>query len=215
MPILLTLIYLGVSMLLGYIQGEVYSGFINLVMIILIFALGIWATVGIPKFYLEFIKKGGEVKLKDALVTTDKLIKALVYNIIIGVITFVVSFILILCASFGSIFAIFSTDVIGWVFLAGGVVVVALSIGFIIISIALAQVPYIILENDISVIEAMKISIKMMKGYKWKYFVLYLSFIGWAILSVLTFGIGFLWLYPYITLTFTNFYKDISKEYII
>lgn len=213
MPILLTVLYLAISMLVGYIQGELYSGFVSFIAMILTFAIGIWATVGIPNFYLEFIKKGGEVELKDALVSSDKLVKSLVYNLIIGVITFIVSFIIIFCASFGTIFAIFSTDSIGWMLFIGGIIAVALSIGFIILSIALAQVPYIILDTDVSAIQAMKLSIKMMKGYKWKYFVIYLSFIGWAILSTLTFGIGFLWLIPYITLTFTNFYKDISTNF--
>lgn len=215
MPIILTVLYLAISMVVGFIQEEVYSSFVSFLMLILVFGIGIWSTVGIPNFYLEFIKKGGEVELKDALVSTDKLVKSLVYNIIIGVITFVVSFITILCASLGTIFAVLSTDNMGLLLFVGGVIVVALSVGFIILSVALAQVPYIILETNVGAIQAMKISIKMMKGNKWRYFVLYLSFIGWAILSTLTFGIGFLWLIPYVSLTFTNFYKDISNNFEI
>ena len=60
----------------------------------------------------------------------------------------------------------------------------------------------------------MGLSIKMMKGNKWKFFVIELSFIGWAILSALTFGIGFLWLIPYISLTQANFYRDLSFNYL-
>jgi len=42
-------------------------------------------------------------------------------------------------------------------------------------------------------------------------FTLQMSFIGWWFLSVLTFGIGFLWLVPYMNVTFAKLYDDISS----
>ena len=39
-----------------------------------------------------------------------------------------------------------------------------------------------------------------------------LSFIGWAILGTLTFGILYIWLFPYMQLTFTKFYLNILGE---
>ena len=53
----------------------------------------------------------------------------------------------------------------------------------------------------------------MMKGHKWELFVLYLSFIGWAILCLFTFFIGFLWLTPYMQMTETKFYEKLRAEY--
>ena len=53
-----------------------------------------------------------------------------------------------------------------------------------------------------------------MRGHKFDYFALQLSFIGWAILACLTFGIGFLWLIPYIQLTSIEFYRYIRDEYM-
>lgn len=50
---------------------------------------------------------------------------------------------------------------------------------------------------------------QLMMGHKWRYFVLQLSFIGWWILGAITFGIGFLWIYPYYKLTMANFYRDL------
>ena len=51
-------------------------------------------------------------------------------------------------------------------------------------------VPYIVSENPmISFKEAQAESSKLMKGNKWKTFVLDLSFIGWEILSIFTFGL--------------------------
>ncbi|MDF2505900.1 MULTISPECIES: DUF975 family protein [Clostridium] len=77
---------------------------------------------------------------------------------------------------------------------------------------------YILNDNpEIGAMDALRESKKMMIGYKGKLFLLNLSFIGWAILSVLTAGIGFLWLIPYMNTATANFYqnlKDASKTEI-
>ncbi len=50
-----------------------------------------------------------------------------------------------------------------------------------------------------------------MKGHKWRFFLLEMSFIGWGILAVLSLGIGFLWLFPYENATRVAFYEDLTK----
>ncbi|PZL74251.1 molybdenum ABC transporter substrate-binding protein [Enterococcus plantarum] len=52
---------------------------------------------------------------------------------------------------------------------------------------------------------------KIMNGYKGQLFLLDLSFIGWHILAILTLGIGYLWLTPYITATKAAFYDNLPK----
>ena len=69
-------------------------------------------------------------------------------------------------------------------------------------------------DNSIGAMEAIDKSKKMMYGYKLKYFYLNLRFTGWVILSILTFGIGFLWLYPYIIVSTSKFYDDIKDKQI-
>lgn len=61
------------------------------------------------------------------------------------------------------------------------------------------MVPYLLTdEPDLSPMEAIKKSCAMMKGNKWRAFVLDLSFIGWFILSMFTFGlVGLLYAEPY------------------
>ncbi|MBQ7624030.1 MAG: DUF975 family protein [Clostridia bacterium] len=55
----------------------------------------------------------------------------------------------------------------------------------------------------------------MMQGHKWDLFVLELSFIGWIIISYLLFGVGFLWLAPYMQASRAQFYESIkSSAYI-
>ena len=71
---------------------------------------------------------------------------------------------------------------------------------------------YVMIENpEYSVSQAMKESKNLMKDHKLDLFLLWLSFIGWAILALLTFGIGFLWLSPYMSTTTAHFYRYISK----
>ena len=63
--------------------------------------------------------------------------------------------------------------------------------------------------------EAMEVSMQMMKGNKWRLFCLQLSFIGWAILCVLTLGIGYLWLNPYMNAAIAAFYDEVSREEVV
>ena len=65
-------------------------------------------------------------------------------------------------------------------------------------------------DNSIGAMEAINKSKKMMNGYKWKYFCLGLRFIGWSLLCILTLGIGFLWLLPYMQVSMVKFYDDIK-----
>ena len=58
--------------------------------------------------------------------------------------------------------------------------------------------------------EALKRSAQLTRGHKGEFFVLYLSFIGWAFLALLTCGIGGLWLQPYIMQTVVNFYQSLQ-----
>ena len=51
-----------------------------------------------------------------------------------------------------------------------------------------------------------------MKGNKWRYFLLALSFLGWILLGILTLGIGFFWITPYIETTIAAFYNDIKAQ---
>ncbi len=92
-------------------------------------------------------------------------------------------------------------------------VLLAISIvGMIVMYFSYALTYYVMIENpEYSVSQAMKECKNLMKGHKLDLFLLWLSFIGWAILALLTFGIGFLWLSPYMSTTTAYFYRYISK----
>lgn len=65
---------------------------------------------------------------------------------------------------------------------------------------------------DLTATEAVNKSRELMEGKRAKLFCLELSFIGWAILAVFTFGIGMLWLAPYIQFATFAFYYFASQK---
>ncbi len=81
----------------------------------------------------------------------------------------------------------------------------------IIAAIAYSQTFFIMADDDkIGGYDAMKKSKTMMNGHKWKYFCLCLRFSGWLLLSILSLGVGLLFLLPYMNVCFANFYDDIK-----
>lgn len=85
----------------------------------------------------------------------------------------------------------------------------------IIKAIAYSQMFYLIVEyKELSITKAMRISMEITKGHKWDLFVMYLTFLGWDILALLTFGFLDLWLLPYKNMTYINAYHALIKEAI-
>ena len=77
-----------------------------------------------------------------------------------------------------------------------------------------AMTPYILEEHpELSANDAIDRSRAMMKGHKFDLFWLLLSFIGWFILTLLTLGIGGLWLQPYMQTSVAGFYEDVKADY--
>lgn len=76
------------------------------------------------------------------------------------------------------------------------------------------MIPYILAENPtIKRKEAFQLSKQMMKGNKWKTFILDLSFFGWNFLSVLTFGLlSILYVNPYNAATMAELYVELKNK---
>lgn len=79
--------------------------------------------------------------------------------------------------------------------------------------ISYSQMKYILLEyENVSVTKAMRISMIITDGHKMDLFLTLLSFLGWWILSILTLGIGFFFLNPYMEMTMVNAYHALMME---
>lgn len=82
----------------------------------------------------------------------------------------------------------------------------------IIAAISYSMVSYLLIDNeDSSPIDIIKKSKFLMKGYKWDFFVFVLSFVGWSLLAVLTFGILLIWLVPYMQISLVLYYEKLKE----
>lgn len=79
-----------------------------------------------------------------------------------------------------------------------------------------ALTPYILAKYpEIQAKEALKVSMKIMDGKKAELFVLHLSFIGWAMLAGITFGLlGIFFVIPYMAITDTLWFKRTMESAI-
>lgn len=76
-----------------------------------------------------------------------------------------------------------------------------------------AMTDFILLDDPtISDDKAIDKSMKMMEGHRMELFMLDLSFIGWALLAILTCGLGFLLLSPYVNAAHAEFYEDLKQQ---
>lgn len=84
----------------------------------------------------------------------------------------------------------------------------------IIQSYAFRMAPYILAENpDAGFEEILHTSEDMMRGQKWRAFLLDLSFLGWRVLTILTFGVlGIFFTGPYIEAVNAELYAVLKEE---
>lgn len=83
----------------------------------------------------------------------------------------------------------------------------------IIKSYAYSMSMYIMIDNpDISASEAISKSVELTQGYKWRLFCLSISYIGWYLLSMLTFGILLFWVMPKVEMAKYEFYLYLKQE---
>ena len=78
---------------------------------------------------------------------------------------------------------------------------------------AYIMAPYIAEDNpELGPRECIRRSEAMMYGHKMDLFILDLSFIGWFLVGIITLGIGFLWITPWMEMTHVRFYEELKRE---
>ena len=83
----------------------------------------------------------------------------------------------------------------------------------VIMAYAYSMAIYVANDNpELSAMDAIRKSRELMDGHKWDLFVLDLSFIGWILLCLLTCGIGFFFLAPYIEMAHVEFYRELTEQ---
>jgi uncharacterized membrane protein len=73
---------------------------------------------------------------------------------------------------------------------------------------------YILNDNPgLTAMEAIARSKTMMEGHKMRFFEMWLSFLGWFLLGIITFGLGMMYALPYYRAAKANFYLDLKQSY--
>ena len=163
---------------------------------------------------LENFKRSWKIKLRIYLKTIISIICQLIGSF--AIIIFITGKIIAGLQTLGNTVLIHPKEVFEMpinIFIFGCIMLIA---GIILCIIQ--RLPYvlsymIVYDNpNLSSKEVIDKSKNLMIGNKIKYVALQLSFIGWMILGIITYGIGFIWIIPYMKASNICFYEDIIKS---
>ena len=108
----------------------------------------------------------------------------------------------------------------GYLFPAGGAGLLAFTIACTIVCTLIylffrarwALSTFLLLEDpNLGAIASLRISAAMMKGHTAGFVKMILSFIGYGLLSICSFGLGFIWTFPYVLLSISIFYESVRS----
>lgn len=168
-------------------------------------ALVAWLTLGHNQYILSIIR-GLEFTIKDMLMYGEYILDGIVlyFGIMITAILIMSGFIIV-----GGIIAVIIWP-ISYPISIFILVIAALSASIMVTRIAMIN--YIKADEPTkNVMDALKQSNEMMKGHINEFLMLNLSFIGWWLLSMITFGIALIWTVPYIAVANAIYYDELKK----
>lgn len=213
---LIILSYLGIILLINLVLGiiPVIGQIVNAVITIPI-------SYGIMVSFIK-LKRGEEVKytdfLNEGLSKIGKvwgIVGHTILKMLIPVIVVVVSYFIVIFGTSGTVMNAFTEASLGFlgitvigiiVFMISGIYVSIKGLLYILTN-------YILYDNpDMDSKAIVEESERLMRGNRCKYVWLELTFIGWFILTSFTFGIGLLWLAPYMSVTVICFYEALSGK---
>lgn len=178
-----------------------------MIAVIIIAALSVVIQCGIMRIYLRFAR-GQEVSLGMMFSEFSRRPDRYIIGYLL---LFVIEFACVLpgsiCMAVGMVEETVLAGAIGAaLYIAGIAALVA-------VSLRLSQVFLLLAEHgEMKAAEAFRKSSEMMEGNKGRLFYIYLSYIGWMVLGVLSCGIGMLWITPYMMQTTINFYRELTGE---
>ena len=234
--VLSVLAYLAIFILLGFIKGLFdENSFMNSLISLGTTVIEIPATFGLVISLLKVYKGENSDAFDFLSLGFSNFGKSwgITFNVILKLI---VPIILSIVASAMMLYAFFSTFAVSVLSLpvtsisssftlsaVTGANMVLLVVGFIIFVVAQIllsaqsyyyKLAYVLAADNSSLTskDAVEKSKELMTGKRGKLFCLELSFIGWAILASLAFGIGYLWLLPYIQFATFAFYFFVSGK---
>ena len=200
---LLTLVFGVISYLISFLLNflSIFGAIINLV-ITPVLAFGFLVSIIKLKRneevgYIDFFKNGFNQFGKVWGVIWQTILK-----MILPVIAIFISIILI---------TIGSGESMGFLAILGMILYIVSLVWAIIKGFSYVLDQYILYDNpDMDSKSIVEKSEELMQGHKWAWFWLPITFIGWFFLGALSFGIGFLWIMPYLQVALVVFYEDLA-----
>lgn len=216
LTLIIALIELGASEIVGRTDGivsTILSLVNNFLLMPAITAAGIIYTI-------KFVRSDEVIPLGEAIPTVstwNRFVMAMLVTMLFSIPIFIFMFIANVVLVF-SITSLHSAMLMGQLAInpmiaVWGIVFIIIIVVLllaVILGILLFPLPYLMAEDDCGIWEAVKRSFSIMNGHRWELFVIGLSFLGWIVLSLLTLGIGLLWLLPYIQVTLRIYYLSIT-----
>ena len=223
--VIISLASLVISLVISFIEKNIpenLSGLISLILLIIELPLSFGLVSAFVKLYnkedvhaFDFLSLGFSNFGRAWAISLNIFLKLL-----LPIIVLIVSVVLLVVGGLGASFSnsILQTSSTVIQSMSGiavvGFVLYFFSIIWLIVKSYYYQIAYIVAADDESLTakDAVERSKEIMTNNRGKLFVLQLSFIGWAILTIFTLGIGYLWLAPYMQFALIAFYKHFSGK---
>lgn len=190
LPVLFTVITLVLSGIANATENGSFTAGLLLVVV------SIYST----NLYLN-ISKFNEVK--DINISGNKLLRAFGVSFLNTILIFGVTTVLLFVS------AIIAKDNMVLILVCSVLIYAAIFFIGIYLSFSL----YLVLDMDYKIFNSMKYSFLYMKGNLFKTLWLYITFIPWILLGLITLGLGFLYIGPYLQTVYANYYLEIRDQF--
>lgn len=177
------------------------------VAILLISIASVVLTAGQYRLHLG-LARTGELHISDLFIPLRFHSNQFILTELILLVIYMLVFSPVFCASY---FAYTNDSLDNYILLLGAFAISLVLSAYVSLNFRLVYFVMIDDEN-ISMIQALKYTQQIVKSHKGRYFYMQLSFFGMLFLCVLSFGIGFLWVRPYIIHSTALFYLDVKGE---
>lgn len=212
-PIITLIIFM---LIIGFFNGVaimIYNEYMSLPFAMLTNGLFL---MGLYEVFIK-IAHGKQAKISDLFNRMDLFWKCLAVTIIVLGVTFLCGLLEVLAFKSLAVFVFYQTDMPQalsvFMILVGILLCSAIATFYVALAISFSQVYYVLYDNqEMPVMEIFTRSMDLMEEHKVDYVVYTLSFLGWAVLGVFTFGILLFWLVPYKQVSDVLFYEKLVKE---
>lgn len=180
---------------------------INYLALFIISLLSAVLSCGLVKIHLS-LARGKETKLSDIFYFFQRRPDRMILS---SLLLMVITMVVMIPSIISLVMVLRNTNRTNLILLI--VLTIVSLIGVIFISLTYNFLFYLLVDYpQMGILSAFKESQKMMKRNKGRLFYLGLSFLPMVFLGLLSMGIGFLWVSPYIAQTTTKFYQGLTGE---